>query len=107
MDRIEIVVPRTSWSDSFSNSSENPLIPGVLRSRKSRKKTATVHLQNPFLLSKEWGEVQITQTDGTFDGWEDARFRLDFSADRRTITGAFTFWNNWAKYNYKLGATKK
>ena len=52
-------------------------------------------------------EGKITQTDGTFDGWEDARFRLDFSADRRTITGAFTFWNNWAKYNYKLGATKK
>ena len=52
-------------------------------------------------------EGRITATNGTFDGWEAATFRLKVSDDRRTITGAFTYWNNWAKYNYKIGATKK
>jgi hypothetical protein len=50
---------------------------------------------------------KITATNGTFDGWEAATFRLKVSDDRKTITGAYTYWNNWATYNYKIGATKK
>jgi hypothetical protein len=54
----------------------------------------------------EWSG-KITATNGTFDGWEAATFRLKFSDDRRRIDGAYTFWNNWEKYNNKLGAKKK
>ena len=54
----------------------------------------------------DW-EGKITATEGTFDGWEAATFRLKFSDDRRTIAGAWTFWNNWATYHYNLGAKKK
>jgi hypothetical protein len=52
-------------------------------------------------------EGKITATTGTFDGWEAATFRLKFSDDRRTVTGAYTYWNLWDKYNYKIGAKKK
>jgi len=44
-------------TDIFSDDAEKAFITGVLRLRKSRNRTATVHLQSPSLLSKEWWEV--------------------------------------------------
>jgi hypothetical protein len=58
MNRMEIVIPRASWSDAFSDDAENPLIPVVPCSTESRKGPATMHLPCPSFLSKEWGEVQ-------------------------------------------------
>ena len=57
MKRMEIVVPRASWGDVFSEGAENPLIPVVPCSTKSRKGPATMHLPCPTFLSKEWGEA--------------------------------------------------
>jgi len=57
MKRMEIVVPRASWSDVFSDNAENPFIPRILRSMKPEKGPAAMHLQRPSLLSKEVGEV--------------------------------------------------
>jgi hypothetical protein len=54
----------------------------------------------------EW-RGKITSTTGTFDGWEAATFRLKFSDDRRAITGAYTFWDNWEKYHNQLEAKKR
>jgi len=60
MKRMEIVVPGASSSDVFSDNVENPFIPRVLHSTKLGKGPATMHLQRPSLLSKEWGEVHWT-----------------------------------------------
>jgi hypothetical protein len=61
MKRMEIVVPRASWSDVFSDNAENQFIPRVLRPMKPEKGPAAMHLQRPSLLSKEWGEVHFTK----------------------------------------------
>jgi hypothetical protein len=55
---MEIVVPRASWSDVFSDDVENPLIPSGPRSKRLRKEPAAMHLPCPSFLSKQWGEVQ-------------------------------------------------
>jgi len=62
MNRKEIVVPRASWNDVFSDDTENLLIPVVPCLTKSRKGPATMHLPCPTFLSKEGGEVQKSLT---------------------------------------------
>jgi len=59
---MKIVVPRSFRNDVFPADAENPLIPGLPRSAKSRKDPAEMHLPCPSFLSKEWGEVQATNT---------------------------------------------
>jgi len=59
MNRKEIVVPRASWNDVFSDDTENPLIPVVPCSTKSRKGPATMHLPCPTFLSKEGGKFRF------------------------------------------------
>jgi hypothetical protein len=59
MNRMEIVVPRASWNNVFSDDTGNLLIPVVPYLTKSRKGPATMHLPCPTFLSKEWGEVHL------------------------------------------------
>jgi len=73
MNSMTIVVPGASWSDVFSSRPGNPFLPGVPRSRKSRKKPATMHLQSPSLLSNEWGEVHRAVAKVTTTG---IRYRM-------------------------------
>lgn len=67
MNPIEIVVPRASWSDVLLDDAEEAFIMGVPRSRKSRKRPVVVHLQNLSFLSKEWGEVHLTEVGSTVE----------------------------------------
>jgi hypothetical protein len=57
MNRREIVVPRASWCDVFSDEREKALIPGIRRLLGSQMGPAAMHLTGSPLLSKEWGEV--------------------------------------------------
>ena len=72
MKRMEIVVPRASWSDIFSEDPENPLIPGAPHSKRLPKEPAAMHLPCLSFLSKEWGEVQTSHTMMSFKVPSDA-----------------------------------
>ena len=61
MNRKEIVVPRASWSDVFSDDAKKAVIPGAWRLMWSQMGPAEMHLTGSSLLSKEWGEVQPTR----------------------------------------------
>jgi hypothetical protein len=50
---------------------------------------------------------KITCNNCTFDGWEAATFKLTLSDDGNTLSGGYTYWNNWPTYNYPLSAKRQ